>query len=264
MLFITGSSGFVGKNVTNFIRNKRKDITQVPRSFFSLTNKEQCENFKRNHISCLIHLAAAGVIDSKVSFADVVKFNVFETIKCINSALEAGCKNFVVIGSCYEYGLTGNSKKFLDVGDQLQPVGYYAMSKAATFVALQDQFQYLNINFSYLRLFHVYGHNEHHSRLYPSLCKAALNGEDFPMSSGEQIRDFIHVDDVCKIIDKAIDLDNGWNVQNVCTGVPLSVLEFARLQWQLLEAKGQLLPGQIQQKQSDLIRLVGKKSKLNF
>ena len=99
---------------------------------------------------------------------------------------------------------------FLDVSDELQPVGYYAMSKAAVFIALQ--FQNLDINFSYLRLFHVYGSNEHHSRLYPSLCKAALTGKDFPMSSGEQIRDFIHIDDVCKSIDKAIDLNIGWNV----------------------------------------------------
>ena len=264
MILITGSTGFIGKNFYSFARERREMIILAPRYLFDLTIEEQCDYLSQNKVSCLIHLAAAGVTNSRSSFYDNFQFNVIKSNQLIDSALKVGCTNFIVAGSCFEYGLTGNTVQFLDVGDQLMPVGYHAISKAALFLYLKTKFEKLRLNFSYLRLFQVYGQNEHQSRLYPSLYKAAITGQDFPMSSGEQIRDFIHVDDVCKTIDKAIDLNIGWNVQNVCMGIPLSVLEFAQLQWKSLNAKGQLLPGKIHQKQSTLLRLVGKKTIINF
>lgn len=264
MIIITGTTGFIGQSFYSFARERRERILSAPRHLFDLTIEEQCDYFSTNKVSCLIHLAAVGVTNSRSNFYDNFQFNVIKTNQLINSALKAGCTNFIVTGSCFEYGLTGNAIKFLGVNDQLMPVGYHAISKASLFLDLENKFNSLGINFSYLRLFQVYGANEHHSRLYPSICRAAAKGEDFPMSSGEQIRDFIHIDEVTAAINTFIDLKIGWNVQNVCSGVPLSVLEFARLQWKLLGAKGQLLPGEIKQKQSELTRLVGLKSNFNF
>ena len=263
MILITGSTGFIGQNFCSFVRERRQAILLAPRFLFDRTKEEQYEYFIKHKVSCLIHLAAAGVTNNSSTFYDNFQFNVIKSCQLIESAIKAGCNSFIVAGSCFEYGLTGNTVQFLDVNDRLMPVGCHAMSKAAFFLNLKNKYEFAPLNFSYLRIFQAYGQNEYHSRLYPSLCKAAINGQDFPMSSGEQIRDFIPVDDVCKAIDQAIDLNIGWNVQNICSGNPLSVLEFASLQWKLLGAKGQILPGMIHQKQPDLHRLVGKKSNLN-
>ena len=234
----------------------------MPREVFSESNNTQIKYFSQNKITHLIHLASAGVVDSKCSFFNNVDFNIFESHRLIASAIKSGCSNVIVTGTCFEYGLTGNSNLFLDVHDELQPVGYHAISKAVSFHQFERKYSSEKVNFSYLRLFQVYGKHEHQSRLYPSLVSAAKSNLDFPMSSGVQIRDFIHIDKVCDAIYNAQRNDNGWEVHNICSGIPRTVYEFAEEQWQKLEAKGKLLPGKISHKQSALHRIVGKPSTL--
>ena len=47
-----------------------------------------------------------------------------------------------------------------------------------------------------MRLFQVFGEGESENRLWPSLKKAAISGENVDMTKGEQLRDFIPVEDV--------------------------------------------------------------------
>lgn len=47
-------------------------------------------------------------------------------------------------------------------------------------------------------MFHVYGEREAETRFWPSLRRAALAGEDFPMTKGEQIRDFMPVETLAR------------------------------------------------------------------
>lgn len=48
------------------------------------------------------------------------------------------------------------------------------------------------------KIFQVYGPGESESRLWPSVCNAASKGEGFPMANGDQIRNFIDVQEVAK------------------------------------------------------------------
>ena len=46
---------------------------------------------------------------------------------------------------------------------------------------------------TYNRIFSAFGEGQFIENLWPSLRKAAMNGENFNMTSGKQIRDFIEV-----------------------------------------------------------------------
>ena len=81
-----------------------------------------------------------------------------------------------------------------------------------------------NIGISYQRIFQVFGDGENENRFWPSLRRAAINGEDFHMSKGNQIRDFIDVKIAGEIIAK-IALENKIGAFNVCSGIPKSVKE---------------------------------------
>ena len=87
-----------------------------------------------------------------------------------------------------------------------------------------------------------------------------LAGEDFPMSAGIQIRNFIHVEDVATVFVDALsrnDLQPGQPVaENLGSKNTLSVREFAEAEWKRLGATGKLLPGAIPMRPGEVMRFV--------
>ena len=132
--------------------------------------------------------------------------------------------------------------------------------KALGFLECKEFALKLDVNITYARLFQVFGEGEKNSRLYPSLISAGIKGNDFKMSSGTQIRDFIHVNDVVNALIEEINLLSKWQVINICSGIGTSVRDFADFQWKNINAKGKLLIGEIPSKEEKLVRLVGKPS----
>ena len=51
-----------------------------------------------------------------------------------------------------------------------------------------------------LRLFQVYGSKQDSNRVLPHIIKGCLNNKKFPVSRGDQIRDFCYIDDVVNAI----------------------------------------------------------------
>ena len=115
------------------------------------------------------------------------------------------------------------------------------------------------LKLSILRIFQVYGPGEHESRFWPNLKKKAENGEDFQMSPGKQIRDFILVERVAdRFVSKlATDVPAGKpRVRHVGTGNPKSLKEFAAAEWAESKAKGRLLIGALPYRNGEIMRLV--------
>ena len=98
------------------------------------------------------------------------------------------------------------------------------------------------------------------TRFWPRLLKASFNNEDFPMTKGEQIRDFIPVEDASKklfnIAKSLSELKSGGVVKNIGTGVPLSLLDFATKEWDKRNSKGKLIPGAIPYREKEIMRYV--------
>ena len=56
----------------------------------------------------------------------------------------------------------------------------------------------------YGRIFSAYGEGQYENNLWPSLVRATNSGKDFQMTKAEEIRDFIHVDEVTSYLVDAI------------------------------------------------------------
>ena len=97
-----------------------------------------------------------------------------------------------------------------------------------------------------LRIFHVFGLGELNTRFWLAL-KGCFIWEDFPMSLGEQIRDFQAVDKVSKaLVDTLLPkAKNGTSIFNIGSNFPSSLLSFAEHFWRYFNADGKLLPGKI-------------------
>ena len=257
-VFLTGGTGFIGSHFINAGHSKNFSIKALKRS----PNSEPRIPLNRNpewleksllevsaedlsDIDVIVHLAAHSANVPYDSLLNCIKFNVTEPLALFQKAYEAGVNKFVVAGSCFEYGSSGEKYDEIPVTAPLEPTLSYPASKAMASVAFKQFALERGAEMSIHRIFQVFGEGELESRLWPSLRKAALEGRDFPMTKGEQIRDFINVQEVAEYFVRTcqLNLKNKQMVYNVGSGRPQTLLEFSQYWWSKWGAKGELLPG---------------------
>ena len=119
----------------------------------------------------------------------------------------------------------------------------------------------------YARIFSAYGEGQYENNLWPSLKRAANSGKDFEMTKAEEIRDFIHVDEVTRYIVNAIfrnDIKRGEPfVINIGSGCPVKLKDFAQNEWNKLKAEGKLIFGALKNRKYTIKRMVANIEGLN-
>ena len=153
----------------------------------------------------LVHLASFGVSPKPSTWEDCFKVNVLDTMHLLETANAAGIRKVIAAGSCAEYGSSGLNYDFIPVDAPLEPKGAYASSKAASSIAIQSFAESAGMSLIYGRIFSAFGEGQFEQNLWPSLKKRALEGSDFEMTPGEQIRDFIPVEEVAEWFIKALE-----------------------------------------------------------
>jgi nucleoside-diphosphate-sugar epimerase len=114
--------------------------------------------------------------------------------RIVDEYVESGGQYLVVTGSCAEYSwntdipLTENSVEL--------PATPYGRAK----LELLNWIRGRDIPFLWTRTFFQFGMNETEGRLIPSTIESILRGEKFIVRSGSDIRDFVFVEDVSKIL----------------------------------------------------------------
>lgn len=274
-IFVTGATGFIGSNFINKALSEGNEVIALRRSEKSkpkvelnkspywLTKKvEEVEKKDLIGVEVVVHFAAHSMSPPYDTLENCIYWNVIAPLKLFRNAVAAGVEKFVIAGSCFEYGLSGNNYEYIPSNAPLIPTISYAVSKASASIAFFQFAIEKQLKLSIHRIFHVYGPGESENRFWPSLKKAAESGFDFPMTDGEQVRDFIHVDIV---VQKFYDLCENNNlesgkpiIENLGTGNPTSVLEFAKFWWKKWNAKGQLLIGEIPHREGEIMRYVAK------
>jgi nucleoside-diphosphate-sugar epimerase len=132
-------------------------------------------------------------------------------------------KRFVNIGSSDEYG--GGSAPQTE-GMREAPISPYSLAKMAATHFLQMLHRTENFPAASLRLFLTYGPGQNRNRFLPQIINGCLEGRSFPVSGGEQLRDFCYIDDTVRAIFTTLETDdmNG-EVVNIGSGNPVSIRE---------------------------------------
>jgi UDP-glucuronate decarboxylase len=98
----------------------------------------------------------------------------------------------------------------------------YSACKLAVFEALRQACRLWGMPYAHARFFYQHGPWEAANRLVPAVITSLLAGNEAKVSSGEQVRDFLHVDDVASAIAVIARSDIAGAV-NVGSGVPVQV-----------------------------------------
>ena len=277
-IFVTGATGFIGKNLIkrlinfncNIYANNRKlkdkivklnSINWIQKGLEDLN----LDDFKNIHT--IIHLAATGVSPKKASIKDLEFLNVYQSLRLIQLAQKAGVKRFITVGTCLEYGKESDNWDYIPPNAKLEPLCTYSKSKAKCFELLSRFSIANNIEMFYGRIFSAYGEGQYEHNLWPSLVKAANSGNNFPMTTAEEIRDFIHVDEVTRYLLNAIyrkDIKRGEPlVVNIGSGKPIKLKDFAQSEWKKLKAEGKIIFGALKNRKYTIKRMVANLEGLN-
>ena len=271
-LFVTGGTGFIGSHFLNLaiannhhvvaIRRNEDSKPRIPLAAEPEWLTKSLNNIVESDLEgtdCLVHLASCGVTQSE-SWETLFQVNVLESLNLWNRAINAGIKKLIICGSCFEYGRSGEHYEFIPVDAPLLPATPYAASKAAASTAAIGLASDKEISITIMRPFHVYGEGEDMCRLWPSLRMAALLGKNYPMTAGQQVRDFVKVEIVaCAFLAEATQQNFQFGqalVRNLGSGQPQTVLSFCQTWWKKWNAAGAIQPGAIAYRKNEVLRYV--------
>ena len=154
----------------------------------------------------IIHLAAAGVSDPFLSERAALRVNLDGTI----NVLKAGHSTQRIV-----MARTPLERSVPNV---------YSASKAAAWSFAQMYARSADLPVVGAMIFHCYGPGQSARNVLPAAMAAARADQDFPMTPGDQVFDWIYVDDVCAglISIGAADLEPGLTVElGTGIGTPL-------------------------------------------
>lgn len=231
-VLVTGGAGFIGAAVSSVLLEEQHDVTvldNLSRGFRDLVpegarfidgdlnDTQRLPGWLRGH-DAVIHMAAfievARSVKEPLVFAEN---NIMNSVRLLEAMRRAEVGKIVFSSSATVYG-TPKSLPIREtdpLGAQSNPYGASKVSVEA-FVATYNQLY--GMDSIVLRYFNPYGPNELHepeTHAIPNFVQAALVGRAIPLYwRGEQVRDFIYVDDLARAHTAALDL-RGLDYYNV-------------------------------------------------
>ena len=229
-VLITGCSGYIGSHLIQLLQKNKdyiiygldKDLPKIKiDNFFHLNLlSNQLDDLCSIEFDTIIHLAAeVKVGEGEKSPVLYYLTNIFATEQILD---KLKTKNFV-------FSSTGNAENCLNV---------YGRSKKAAEDIVKELCVQKNIKFTIFRFYNVIGTDgftpTNPDGIFYNLIKAIdtgqfnIYGSNYATKDGTCIRDYLHVNEVCYSLEKALK-ENSNKIDNLGHGVGYTVLEITNL-----------------------------------
>lgn len=256
---VTGANGFIGSRMVEYLVDSGVETLGFTRSMGDLTDtgavKQMLYEFKPERI---IHLAAISANTINESWHGVAQ----EQRMLSNLAHSmADHATLIYAGSMAEHGYSG---VFSETSPCAPDTAYGCAKHAGTNLALALRCT-RQLDIRVARLFGVFGPGEAPTRLLPMLIARLNRGVAVQLTDGMQQRDFIHVDDVCALLDAYSRLTEKCpSILNFGTGVGVTVRAVCEMVADILGADRDLLEfGSVVRRQLDQNILIANTTELS-
>ena len=234
-VLLTGATGFIGRHCAPLLLSRGYEIHAVssralpsgsPVGYWHRVDLLDCEQIPKLIESVqpthLLHFAWS------VSPGDYwTSFNNLRWLQASIDLLQAfalqGGRRVVMAGTCAEYDW--NYGHCIERVTPLLPATLYGACKHSLHTILHAFADQTGLSAAWGRIFFVYGPHEHPSRLIASVIRSLLKGEPARCTHGNQVRDFLHVEDVADAFVSLLESDVE-GALNIASGCPVSLKEF--------------------------------------
>ncbi len=226
-ILLTGATGFIGSHVAAELAQAGHDLHALVRPGSDPWRIRELLPFLHIVTGDVLHLPTGLSADVVVHLAWNVEpgqylaapHNLDYLCASLHLARSVEYRRLVVAGTCFEYD---HDVCPLTETSPTKPQSLYAASKLALGTVLQ---QFVP-NFAWLRFFYQYGPKEDPRRLMPAVIRSLLRGERMALTPGEQIRDFLHVEDVASAVRLVVE-SNLTGTVNVGSAEAVTVRQIA-------------------------------------
>lgn len=223
-VFLTGSTGFIGSQITRALRKESSIELLVPNSGeLDLLDDLSVDSFVRStRPDILIHTAW---FTSHGAFWDAPENLQWYNSSChlFENFYKSGGKRILSLGTCAEY-CWKTPKLFYKEDDFLDPVTKYGLYKKKCMMTLMELSDFYGGSFSWARIFYLFGKGENLNRLIPSMINSQVSQSTFKCSSKSTTRDFSDVSRIGNLL-TLLALSKQAGPINVASGIGLSIEE---------------------------------------
>ena len=238
-ILVTGGAGFIGSHVVrllldaghqvavldNFSHGYKESVDSRAKLLVGDINDRGKTKAALKGIDAVIHMA--GLIVVPESVANPTAYcdnNVIGTVSLLETMRNTGVKKIIFSSSACVYGTPDKLPIMEDA--QIKPDNPYGACKASVESFLQSFNAVYGIDAVILRYFNPYGPGELHepeTHAIPNFIKSALSKKPIPLYwQGEQIRDFIYIEDLARAHIDVLGL-SGYQVFNIGTETGVKV-----------------------------------------
>lgn len=235
---VTGSRGFIGRRVVEALLRLGAKVTSIERLEHQSrppvwphhpTVNRRWIDFATSPDSirddcgspdALIHLAWGGLPNYGSSHHLEHELPLHASF--LSGVLRSGTPHVVVAGTCFEYGL---AEGLLKETTPTRPTIPYAEAKVRLHEAIEPVVAATGQSLTWLRPFYVFGSGQPATTLWGQLHAAMDRGDaEFPMSGGNQTRDYLHVEEMARLISEvSIRAPGRHSELNICSGKPTQI-----------------------------------------
>ncbi len=219
--FITGGAGFIGSNFAHYLYSKGFDDVII---LDKLTYAGDMENlydlpypvkgvdiadeyrlgelFARYRPRFIFHFAAESHVDNSIEDVNpFVDTNVVGTVNLLNLAVKYNVEKFHHISTDEVYGALGYNDPPFTETTPYNPQNPYAASKASSDHFVTSFYNTYGLPTVITNCSNNYGPRQYPEKMIPKIILNILENRRIPVySKGENIRDWIYVEDHCEAI----------------------------------------------------------------
>jgi nucleoside-diphosphate-sugar epimerase len=230
---VTGAGGFIGRHVLRELSKRGLQVLAVSRSGSNNDGFAQTGQIVELDIynplpagmdilasaDALIHLAWGGL--PNYGSHHHFELELPRHYAFLKSVVERGLRSCLVAGTCLEYGMQSGA---LSEDAPTMPTTAYGIAKDALRRQLELLRETQPFSLTWARIFYLFGEGQPETSLYSQFIAAVRrNDSTFDMSGGEQLRDYMPVTDLAKmLVDRSVAQSNTGPI-NLCSGKPISV-----------------------------------------
>ena len=247
-ILVTGGAGFIGSNFVRRIvdgtfggfskvsvldkltyAGTLTNLADIPADSFEFIKGDICDaelvgKLVKEH-DLVVNFAAESHVDRSIDGAkDFVMTNVLGTMTLLDAVRASDVKTYLQVSTDEVYGsiATGSWPET----DPLLPNSPYAASKASADLICRSYFKTHGLDVRITRCSNNYGRNQYPEKVIPLFVTNLIDNEKVPVyGSGQNVRDWLHVDDHCKGIYLALTKGEAGEIYNIGGGTELTNME---------------------------------------